>query len=266
MTHAPEPTRPANGSSPRLDALNWPEVRELLTHDPIVVVPVGATEQHGRHLPLSVDRVLCTAVAERAARAATGRGRPTVVAPTIAVGYSPHHMAFPGSLTLRAATFTAVATDMATSLSEHGFHRILLLNGHGGNANLLRSAAQSLRFEHDVRVSVASYWDFALDRIASWRTSELGGINHACEMETSLMAALHPESVRMDAAEDVLPPRSRFASGDLTETGPVTRAGSFEELTPSGAIGRPTLADPERGRALLDAIVEEVTEYLIEWT
>lgn len=265
MTNAPDVTRPTIGASPRLDALTWPEVRDLLAQDPIAIVPIGATEQHGHHLPLCVDRTLCTAVAERAAVAATRRGRPTVVTPTIAVGYSPHHMSFPGSLTLRAATFTAVATDMATSLSHHGFRRILLLNGHGGNANLLRATAQGLRFEQGVKVAVASYWDFALDRIASWRRSEPGGINHACELETSLMAALHPELVQMDAAEDVLPDRSRFVSGDLTESGPVTTATPFEEMSPTGAIGRPSLADPDRGRELLDLIVEEVATYLREW-
>ncbi|MEX2541970.1 MAG: creatininase family protein [Trueperaceae bacterium] len=248
----------------RLDEYSWPEIRDLLEQDPTVVVPVGATEQHGHHLPLQVDATLCTEVSMRAARRATDSGQTTLVAPAISVGYSPHHMDFPGSLTVSSATFTAVVTDISVSLHRHGFKRIVLVNGHGGNANLLRAATQSLRFEQGVEISAASYWDLALDLITAWRRSPLGGINHACEMETSLMLAVRPDLVRMQHAEDVMPDAHPYRGFDLTHGGSVASASAFSELTRTGAIGAPTFADGERGAELLDSIVEAVAKYLVE--
>lgn len=248
----------------RLDGCSWPEVAELVQRDPVIVVPVGATEQHGHHLPLQVDATLCTEVADHAARRAREEGTEVVVAPTIAVGYSPHHMDFAGSLTLSASTFTGVVTDVARSLHHHGFRRIVFLNGHGGNTHLLRATVQDLRFERGVDVVSVSYWSLALDAIAAWRRSPLGGINHACEMETSLMMALRPDLVRSEAIHDVMPHGTGDTSADLTVEGAVMRARPFAEITDTGVIGAPSLADAERGRALLAAITERVAGFLQE--
>jgi creatinine amidohydrolase len=243
----------------------WPEVAELLEHDPIAVVPIGAFEQHGHHLPLKVDWFLCSQVAARAADRAAATGVRVLVTPPVWTGYSPHHLDFPGTVSLDAATLTALIVGIATSLDRHGFRKILFLNGHGGNANILKSTVQQLRFEHDIDVLSASYWDFALEEIGEWRLSEVGGINHACEMETSLMLALAEEEVVLDKAEDLYLERATYLPADLAVGGPVTRAATFSDLSPHGAIGAPTLATKERGEALLETLADKIAGFLNEF-
>lgn len=244
----------------------WPDVKELLVNDPIVVVPVGSVEQHGPHLPLETDFRMAETVAEQAAVRATEYGTPVIVTPPVWTGYSPHHMQFPGTVTLRASTFTAVVTDVATSLWHHGFRKIALLNGHGGNSNLLGSTVQALRFEHGVRAVSASYWSFVSERIEEWRDSGPGGIDHACEMEMSLMAYARPESTKPDLVRDgSWFPASPHLSGDLAIGAPVSVAWSFAELTEDGTLGDPSKASASRGEELFEVIVDAVSRFLIEF-
>ena len=253
----------------RLGDYTWPEVQALLEHSPVAVVPVGAFEQHGPHLPLRVDAALSEWMAETAAAEANAGGAHVVVTPAVWTGYSPHHRDFPGTVTLDDATFGKLVAQVALSLHGAGFRRILLLNGHGGNMALLRNAVQVLRYEHGVRVSTASYWDFALRDLADWRESEAGGIMHACEMETALMLAHRPDLVQMDKARDVFLERSRWAMADLLSGGTVTSAASFAELTPTGVIGAPTLATEARGRDLAAHMAGRLAEFLADfatWT
>lgn len=242
------------------------EVAEAIERGAVFVVPIGATEQHGPHLPLETDWRLCSEVAERACTSARERGVPVLLTPPVWTGFSPHHMAFPGSVTLDVGTFLELVGQIARSLWAHGARKILLLNGHGGNANLLRSAVQQLRFEHGVRVAAASYWDFALAEIASWRSSGPGGINHACELETSLMLSVRPDLVEPGEARDATwLPDSDFLSGDLALGAPVTVAWSFAELSEEGALGDPTVATAERGAALMTAIAARVADFIHEF-
>lgn len=249
-----------------LSELRWPEVRELLKRDPVVVIPVGAFEQHGHHMPLMVDWFLASQVAEQAVLRAQKAGVAAVTTPPVWTGYSPHHMDFPGTITLDLEGLIAVVGAVVRSLDRHGFRRILLLNGHGGNANILRSAVQQLRFDHGIDVAAASYWDFVLQEIAAWRRSGVGGINHAGEMETSLMLALRADLVRMDLAQDLILDRATYLPADLAVGGPVARAATFAELSEHGTIGAPTLADAERGAALLESVVEAVAAFLQDFS
>lgn len=243
----------------------WPEVASLLEQDPVVVVPVGAFEQHGPHLPLMVDAHLAGRVAEDAARRALADGKAVVVTPTVWTGYSPHHRDFPGTITLDAEAFSLVVSQIAKSLAAQGFRRIVLLNGHGGNTNLLRSAVQSLYYDEGVSVATANYWDFALPDLAAWRRSEPGGIMHACEMETSLMLASRPDLVQMDKAQDHFLGRSGYLAADLLSGGPLSVAASFAELSPTGVIGAPSLADERRGAELREAMVAAVARFLVDF-
>lgn len=248
-------------------SLTSPELEELPLSETTVIVPVGATEQHGRHLPLETDFALADVVARRCAERLTARGTRVLVTPPVWVGFSPHHMAFPGTLTLSAATFTSVITDIATSLWRHGVRKILFLNGHGGNTALLSATVQTLRYEHGVRVAAANYWALATDVVAEWRHSGHGGINHACEMETSLMAAARPHSVRSaEGIETFSDPGLPGLVRDLTDPGSVTVALSFDELSADGSLGAWKLADADRGENLLDAIVNAVAGFVQEFS
>lgn len=249
----------------RMSELTSPDLGKLARDGAVVVVPIGALEQHGPQLPLETDFYLATEVAERAAAEANGRGTDVVVTPPLWTGFSPHHMQYPGTITIRAQTLLSVVSDVCESLWQHGFRRILVLNGHGGNANLLAAATQTLRFERGVRVGVASYWSFALKELAEWRQSDIGGINHACEMELSLMLAVRPDLCNPEAAHDSgRRITSPYFGADLLVGGPVSTAWDFAELSEDGTIGAPELADGQRGGKLLDTIVSNVADFLIE--
>lgn len=244
----------------------WPEVKNLLQNDPVVIVPTGSVEQHGPHLPLLVDYELASAVARLAAAEATAQGVTCLVTPPIWNGYSPHHMDFAGTITLQASTFMAVLTDVARSLSSHGFKRILFLNGHGGNTNLIRTTVQTLEFEHGVSSAGANYWDLALEEINAWRQSETGGINHACEFETSMMLALRSELVQLSAVQDRIVRRPSYLSPDLTVGGKVATADPFSKLTDTGVMGAPSLASKQRGDEVLTAVISAVARFLREFS
>ena len=204
-------------------------------------------------------------VALEAAKRAHADGTRVVVTPTVWTGYSPHHSDFPGTITLDDAAFGTIVVQVVRSLAGHGFKWIVLLNGHGGTANLLRNAIQHLYYEHGIKAVAASYWDFALRELADWRQSEPGGIMHACEMETALMLASRPDLVQMDKASDHFLDRSPYLAADLLSGGPASIAASFAELSPTGVIGAPTLATAERGQALLDAMVGAVARFLSDY-
>lgn len=250
----------------RLAELTSPEVRRIVEDGAVIIVPVGALEQHGPHLPLETDYRMALTVAEQAAQRATDRGTRVLVTPPIWSGFSPHHMGFVGTVTLGADTMRAVIGDVARSLWSHGFRHILFLNGHGGNMNILAGMAQQLRFEHDVRIAAASYWSFSTAFMQQWRRSEPGGINHACEMEMSLMLHARPEQTRPELVRDgSWLPHSEFLSGDLHVGAPVSVSWSFSELTEDGTLGDPTIADAARGEELLEDIVGTVTDFLVEF-
>jgi len=216
----------------------------------VAVVPVGATEQHGPHLPLNTDTLLATDVAE----AIVARTPGTLVGPVVSLGCSSHHLGFPGTVSLRVPTFVATVVDLCRSLSAAGFTAVLL-NAHGGNRAPLGVALIELTDER-IRAYSFTYWDLLGDVVAE----ELGpaGSNacgHACALETSLMQHLHPDSVReplipADATPATWPNPHMFSSDVVQVVRP------FEELKADGVIGRPSLATAELGRRLFDAAVE----------
>ncbi len=133
-------------------------------------------------------------------------------------GFSAHHMRFPGSITLRAETLLALVEDVVASLVRHGFRRILIVNGHGGNNGLIDVLASTLGNTHygKARIAALTYFTLARDAIAKLRKSKPGGMGHACEFETSMVQHLRPELVRIEQAETCYPdPGSRYLTTDL---------------------------------------------------
>jgi creatinine amidohydrolase len=167
----------------RLALLSFAEIRAIDAGRAVALVPSAAVEQHGPHLPLDTDAFLCTSVVEAAAGRAM-EGGPVLVAPTVALGLSEHHMAFPGTLTLQPSTFAAVVSDVCRSLARHGFRRQLIVNGHGGNSSLLGVAVQQLGFDEPVHIAAVDYWSLGAEAAAQVRESPAGGNGHACEFET----------------------------------------------------------------------------------
>ena len=249
-----------------LGDLKWKEAEQLSKDGGVVVVPVSALEQHGHHLPLDTDQRLVTSVTERSCQKAKSEKVPVVMTPAIWTGFSPHHMSFSGTITLEMDSFQAIIKDVCVSLWKHGFRKILLLNGHGGNAAILKAVVQHLRFDSKVRAVTASYWDFAIPFMKEWRKSDIGGINHACEMETALMLHLAEHLVNKDRCEKAnWRPNSDYLTGDLTVGGVVSTAFDFKEVSEVGVVGDPSVATKEKGRVLFNEITERIARFLKEF-
>ena len=245
-----------------MDRLEWHDLkandlRALAARDAIVFVPVGSTEQHGPHLPVQVDALLAGEVARRAARRVAER-EPVVVAPTVWMGLAEHHMSYGGTITLDFPTFHAVLRCVCDSILRHGFRRVLLLNGHGGNIAALTVIVGELRRELKAVIATATYWTLpkAAEAFAGILEAQQN-VRHACEAETSMLLYLKPELVDAEAMRQVQAPTK-----GLLDQGGVYRWRSMTEMTESGVIGVPAAASAEKGEKLLDAAAEALAEAL----
>ncbi|RYE77926.1 MAG: creatininase family protein, partial [Hyphomicrobiales bacterium] len=178
----------------RWEELTSPEIGALDRERTVVVFPIGSVEQHGNHMPLGTDTIL----AHEVSLAASEKAGNVVVLPPPWYGFSAHHMRFPGSVTLRAETLMAVAEDVVAAVVRHGFRRILVVNGHGGNGGVIDVLASTLGHKHygQARIATLTYFALARDAIAALRKSAPGGMGHACEFETSLVQHVRPELVK----------------------------------------------------------------------
>jgi creatinine amidohydrolase len=176
-------------------------------------------------------------------------------------------MDFPGPITIGWKTFVDYAVDVGTSLARHGFKRMLFLNGHGSNIPLMDMAARLIGLQHpDVLAAAAFYLTGpeAQDVIEEVRDSELGGMGHACELETSIYLAIDPEAVFMDKAVDENSyPEGKHAWMDWSD-GPLKIMPWWNAISHTGIHGAPTMATAEKGRVLLDAAVKECMEFVRE--
>ncbi|NJN17759.1 MAG: creatininase family protein [Oscillochloris sp.] len=161
----------------------------------LVVLPTGATEQHGPHLPVGTDSMAVEFVARRAAELLRPR-IPALVAPTLAFGSSPHHLPFGGTMSVSTETYYRLICDLLESLAQGGFRRIFIVNGHGGNSELIQLAARDVALRRDIAVAAGSYWTIAWQQLTAAGAGQVGHLpGHAGAFETSLVLALRPELV-----------------------------------------------------------------------
>jgi creatinine amidohydrolase len=246
------------------ERLTWPEVRRAVAEDRVCLIPAGVLEDHGPHLPIDADTRIATEICRRVAEAAPDD---VVLLPPVIHGYTPHHMDFPGPITIGWDTFTKYCVDIGTSLAHHGFKRVLFLNGHGSNIPLLDVASRliSLRYP-DVLAASTFYLSSpdGLQVVEETRESERGGMGHACELETSIYLALDPDAVFMDKAVDENSyPEGPNAWMDWTD-GPLKLMPWWNALSHTGVHGDATKATAEKGRILLDAAVKECVGFVRE--
>lgn len=230
----------------------------------IALLPVGSLEQHGQHLPVGTDSLLVETIATEAADRAAQEDVEAVVFPTIWTGYSPHHAPLGGTVTLEKETMLALLEDVCTSISEMGFDRILVVNGHGGNRSIASLVTADLGVSLEgVDIAELTYFDLAADAMESVRRGENGSAYHAGEFETSLMLYLYEEHVDPDAAvDDPVTPRSAYSPQDMFEGGLLGSRETYDRVTKNGARGEPTLATAETGEKLFDAICAELASVL----
>ncbi|APE34442.1 mycofactocin system creatininase family protein [Nocardia mangyaensis] len=218
--------------------LTWPEAGAWAAEGVILLIPLGATEQHGPHLPLSTDSDIAAALCARAAAERTD----VLIAPPVPYGASGEHAGFAGTLSIGRAALELLVVELCRSATDT-FTRIALVNGHGGNIEPLRRAVELLRAEsRDVRLFSPGY----------------GGDPHAGRSETSLQLALAPQRVRAELAE----PGDRRP---LPELLPLLRAGGVRAVSPNGILGDPTGACAEEGAALLTAATTALLNDLGRW-
>ena len=230
----------------------------------VAVLPTAAVEQHGPHLPVLTDTILCGAVAERAAEQANETA-PVVVAPTLCYGRSHHHRPFAGVLSLSTEAYMRALTDILEGLTLSGFSRIVVLNGHGGNTqpNAVVCADFIQHPDHAVTVANASYWDIARDAIVEQAIMPADDIpGHAGRFETSMIMALRPDLVddaalaqtdsRADPASAV---SQSFAGGTVQVHGAWAASRGYTD--------HPSRANPADGVKMLDITVREVAAFLV---
>jgi creatinine amidohydrolase len=249
-------------SSYRLWELRWNEIDLLDRDSTLIIVPTGAIEQHGHHLPVDTDIFNSSQIAFRAAEHARAAAiGPVLVAPPVWWGTSPHHLAYPGTISLRLQTMSDLLVDICASLWRHGFYRILFLNGHGGNIGVLMATALRISEEIGISPAVASYWTLVRDTLVEIGESPKGGMGHACEMETSLQLHLRGELVAMDQAGPDMPRQlTSYTCIDFRDPGPVMIPWDFVRDSKTGAMGDPVTASAEKGKKIADAAVAKVVD------
>ncbi|WP_353057392.1 creatininase family protein [Neobacillus niacini] len=236
--------------------MTWQEVKESLKTVTFAIIPIGAHEQHGPHMAESCDAVLAEKMAERLGQKMFPHAW---VTPTVNMGVSPHHMNFPGTISLQPDTLISILRDMISSLSHHGIKQFLLLNSHGGNQSTLSVASMTLTKELNVDIYYAKTTASAKQAIGNSITSPLFG--HSCEREVSEALYLAPELVRLDWLE----------KGDIQEQGrwKQLRPGKaiqgfyfYEEMTQNGCIGDATQASYELGQQIVEEALDNLTKDL----
>ncbi|SOC43755.1 creatinine amidohydrolase [Salinicoccus kekensis] len=242
----------------------WEDVEAYLKEKKTILLPVGSVEQHGKHLPLGTDSLLAQDIAMDVAEK-TG----VLIASPLWYGWAPHHMAYPGTVTLRPETLTQVVEDVLNSLIYHGFEKILIINGHR-EANLppLRIALTRVRNNTGAFVGIAD--PFYINAVAGRELSEVepGGIGHAEELETSVMYDRHAELCSPEAAVKNIPSdHNRFLQHDPNVlTDKILTASDvahYKEATHGvGVMGDATPADKDKGREYQKRMVDNISEFV----
>ncbi len=233
----------------------------------IAVLPTAATEQHGPHLAVGTDTLLVTTVAERAARAAADTV-PVVITPPLPFGSSHHHYAFGATLSLTSEVFSGVVRDVLAGLVRDGFRHLVVLNGHGGNKDLIGAVSQDLvnRQGEPATVASANYWDLARPALAEAGLMPGGRIpGHAGQFETSAVLALRADMVDEEARGQTQD-QSRASIGlDVDLTGAVVQTyGAWARS--AGHTDNPAAASAELGQQMLQVIVEQVARFFREFS
>ncbi len=247
------------------DELSWPQFRDV-NKDLPVVVPLGACEQHGPHLPVFVDTIQVSRIARQVESQLADN---ILLTPTVWIGSSHHHKDFPGTISVIPSLFGQIVQEVARSIVRAGFHRVFFLNGHGGNIAPAHSALTELVATddqlNDTHIALASWWRVAAEGIQNQNIGlNQPVVSHACAYETSLMLALRPDLVNLSQL-----PRKRAAvlrdnwyhsEDDSSQRVSVFRR--FHRFTADGVMGQPQEATADHGTAILNAVVEQTVAFL----
>jgi creatinine amidohydrolase len=244
----------------QLAEMNWPAVAALSDNTP-VVIPTAALEQHGHHLPVFTDSILVGEVTRRAEAQLNDR---VLVTPVMWLGNSEHHMDFKGTMSAAPRTYLDLLGDMIENFLAHGFKRIVIVNGHGGNnvpaQQAIFEVRQRHRRRHDLLLLFSPYWALGSRPHQLDPSIKQQAMGHACEWETSMILALAPRLVGDYKNAAAVDPGGPFD--------PASRAWTTEDRSTAGHIGQPALATAEKGETLLKLFSQDLVNFLkrvIDW-
>jgi creatinine amidohydrolase len=240
------------------------DVNEAVLEGRVVLIPVGQLETHGPHLPIDVDTVQVDYVCTEAAR-----GAPDVLlaAPPIFYAFSEHVMDFPGTMAVQPETLLAYLVDIGNSFARQGFEKIVLVNGHGSNRSICEIASRRITNASSAYCATLTHFSLITDVMQEIRESEVGGIAHGGEVETSEYMFLRPDLVKKDKIKDEFAPDYRPWRADdfAVDGGPIHFMEYWSQRSKSGIEGAPSLATPEKGEKLLIATIERMIEFGKWW-
>lgn len=253
MSHLPDP------SVREWSVLTAPEIETIASRDVVAILPIGAIEQHGPHLPVDTDIHGAWEIAKRVA----ARVADTIVLPPVWWGYSATHAGFPGTLSLRPTTMWALLEDLCTSLVDQGMTKIVLLVAHASNRSVVNTFVTEFYRKYRVSLVQVNWIQFGMAAFQRHRRSGVGGSGHAGEFETSVELYLRPERVRQDRAvaryvrpEDDFGLPDTFA--DMTQPGRVFTGYVLRDRFCEGVMGDGTLARADLGKAIVHEAVEGI--------
>ena len=230
--------------------MNWVDFEEAARDIDLVLMPFGAIEVYGPHLPMGADGIAATALCEGIAECV-----PAFIAPLIPVGYSKKLRDFPGTLSVRPSSLVEYARDIAESFVVWGARRFLFVNGHAGNVPYLNDLARDLQDQHGVKVAQVDWWRLIQPLVKDLETSDLLPHGHASEFGTSVMLHIVPEHVAMDRAIRTVPKTP-------DEWPDFQRPGSYRDQTDTGVVGDGTLGTAEKGAETMRRAIERAVAFL----
>lgn len=241
--------------------LTAPEIEQQTSEGAILLLPVGAMEQHGPHLPTRTDSHIAEEILRRAAKSASVAS-PLVLAPCLWLGASDHHTER-FALSVSEETYARVAIELLSSAYRSGLRRVFILNGHGGNGAALRIALSRIRaLLPDLTVAAGEYWAAAKEELKQLRDGQAGSAGHAGEIETSLMMYLWNDKLQPPGGSGSVSRLPPCFAADLLEGGPFSISTPWEDFTRDGVIGDPSLASIQKGETMVSVIVEAVSKCL----
>lgn len=246
---------------------SWPEIEKFIKKEALIILPFGTIEEHGLHLPVNTDILIAEEVAKRVAKA-VGSKIPTLVMLGFWTGYSIKKMTkWPGVIRIRSEVLIEVIYDVFVSLVEMGFKRLLCINAHGQNPEIIKLSIRKISDKYGVNIILSNVCSMANTTMKKIRKSEIGGALHGGEFETSLMLYLTKlVDMSKSSQEDIMKYHSKFFPGDsFAGSSPVFWSTWYVQESKTGIYGDPTKATKETGRLLMEGIVKEYVELIHEY-
>ncbi len=241
-----------------LGKMTRPEVEKYLEKNDVALFPVGSTEQHGKHLPFDNDAFSAFEIAKR-----VGEKTGVIYTPAMPFGYSKHHLNFPGSISLESQTLVKAYKEVCMSLIKNGFKKIVIMNGHGGNTAWISQAQAEIFYETGIRVFSLMIFNsergFGAEALKILEQEEGG---HACEMETSFSVSMG-QRVDEKAVTDWKEPKN-WTEFTRKYKDKVSTPRMFDEVTEIGSLGEPTKYSIEKGKKMVDAVVDDISGFIMD--